>query len=137
MNQDDVERIAAKYERLRNNFLKLLEKPVRYIVLSNTQNNIEEFYPYKTQGMNISLDANIVSEIACAPRAINQYGRAEIIVLSYPRSCRPIFAMRKFPQTPKVEVTALSSKVVLNSTMILSQGVNVRCWFTRRLVAWM
>lgn len=88
VNQDDVERIAAKYERLRNNFLKMLEKPVRYIVLSNTQNNIENFYPYKIQGMDIFLDANIVSEIACAPWAANQYGRAQLIALSYPRRWR-------------------------------------------------
>ncbi|MFS8055956.1 hypothetical protein QD357_24440 [Rhizobium sp. BR 317] len=85
VNQDDVERIATKYERLRNNFLKMLEKPVRYIVLSNTQNNIEDFYPYKNQGMSISLDADIVSEIACAPWATNRYNSAQLIALSYPR----------------------------------------------------
>jgi hypothetical protein len=85
VTQDDVERIAGKYERLRNRFLKMLEKPTRYIVLSNTQNNIEDFYPYQTQGMNISLDADIVSEIACAPWATNQYGRAEMIAVTYPR----------------------------------------------------
>ncbi len=82
VTQDDVERIAGKYERLRNRFLKMLEKPTRYIVLSNTQNNIEDFYPYQTQGMNISLDADIVSEIACAPWATNQYGRAEMIAVT-------------------------------------------------------
>ncbi|OJY77661.1 MULTISPECIES: hypothetical protein [unclassified Rhizobium] len=85
VNQDDVQRIATKYERLRNNFLKMLEKPVRYIVLSNTQNNLENFYPYKNQGMSISLNADIVSEIADAPWATNQYGSAQMIALSYPR----------------------------------------------------
>ncbi|MGV1761848.1 hypothetical protein [Rhizobium sp. P44RR-XXIV] len=88
VNQDDVEKIAAKYERLRNNFLKMLEKPIRYIVLSNTQNNIENFYPHKIQGMDIFLDADIVSEIACAPWATNQYGNAQIIALTYPRRWR-------------------------------------------------
>ena len=85
VTQDDVTRIATKYERLRNNFLKMLETPVRYIVLSNTQNNLENFYPYKNQGMNISFNAEIVSEIARAPWATNQYGSAEIITVSYPR----------------------------------------------------
>ena len=85
VTQDDVERIARKYERLRNRFREMLEKPARYIVLSNTQNNIEDVYPYQTQGMNISLDADIVSEIACAPWATNQYGRAEMIAVTYPR----------------------------------------------------
>jgi len=85
VSRDEVQRIAAKYERLRNNFLKMLEKPVRYIVLSNTQNNLEDFYPYRAQEMNICLDARIVSEIALSPWVTNQYGNAQLIALSYPR----------------------------------------------------
>ncbi len=84
VTREDVERIAIKYERLRNNFLKMLEKPIRYIVLSNTQNNIEDFYPYLDQGMTTFLNADIVSEIVEAPWATNQYGAAQMIALSYP-----------------------------------------------------
>lgn len=81
VGEADLVEIASKYEHLRLNFLKLLEKPIRYIMLSNTQNNVEDFYPFKSGAMKIHLDAGMVSEIAEAPWA----GGTELITMSYQR----------------------------------------------------
>lgn len=84
VSMDDVAHIAAKYEHLRRSFLGMLEKPARYLVLSNTQNNADQHYPHLEQGMDIHFDSGIVRGIAESGWAANRHGRAETVVITCP-----------------------------------------------------
>lgn len=53
--------LALKYEHLRQNFLRLCSRPVRYFVLCNSQNNLAINHPHLSDEMSLVLDDHLIA----------------------------------------------------------------------------
>lgn len=79
---DDVAIIASKYEHLRKNFAHMFTKKVQYLVVSNTQNNLIEHYPFQTGRMDIFLNRTKVDAVINSSWAKNPYGELKVLFVS-------------------------------------------------------
>ncbi len=79
---DDIVNIASKYEHLRKNFAHMFEKPIKYLVISNVQNNLTEHYPFQNGQMDISLNGEIINRILSSDWASSLTGHFDVFAIS-------------------------------------------------------
>lgn len=79
---DDVVNIASKYEHLRKNFAHMFEKPIKYLVVSNAQNNVTDHYPFQNGQMNVTLSGDKINRILSSNWASGLSGHFDVFAIS-------------------------------------------------------